>query len=244
MMIPPPPPARWAVAVPGLPLKFSGGDQVFGVIGNPIAHSLSPAIFNALFESQQINAVYVPILLEGGFPEFAAFLDGLLTRQESHGLDFHGFSVTIPHKSNALEYLLRQGGSVEPLASRIGAVNTLKLGFGELPSGYNTDYAGAIDALVHALGTNWRVLHGKSVAVSGGAARPCCRPVRCLGKGDDFQPYRKSPCPCREFPCAYCGLDSSVKLPPMSLSTVPVSVCTRMSTLHPVPDNFRPGGGL
>ena len=190
--------------------------QVYGVIGNPVAHSMSPAIFNALFEALQINAVYVPILLEGGLAEFAGFLDGLRSRQESHGLDFHGFSVTIPHKSNALEYLLRQGGSVEPLASRIGAVNTLKLGFGELPSGYNTDYAGAMDALVHALGTNRHGLHGKSVAVlgAGGAARAIIAGL-CDSRAKVTIYNRtldKARALAEEFHCGYAGLESSTKV--------------------------------
>jgi 3-dehydroquinate dehydratase/shikimate dehydrogenase len=220
--------------------------HVFGVVGNPVAHSMSPAIFNALFEALQINAVYVPILLEGGFPEFGGFLDGLRSRPESHGLDFHGFSVTIPHKSNAIEYLLRQGGSVEPLASRIGAVNTLKLGFGELPSGYNTDYAGAIDALVHALGTNRRGLHGKSVAVlgAGGAARAVVAGL-CDARAKVTiynRTLEKARALAEEFHCAFSGLEPSTKV------TADIIVnCTSMGMYPDVnasplsPDNLQPG---
>jgi 3-dehydroquinate dehydratase / shikimate dehydrogenase len=220
--------------------------QVFGVIGNPVVHSMSPAIFNALFEALQINAVYVPILLEGGFPEFAGFLDGLRSRPESHGLDFHGFSITIPHKSNAIEYLLRQGGSVEPLASRIGAVNTLKLGFGELPSGYNTDYAGAIDALLHALDTKRHGLHGKSVAVlgAGGAARAIVAGM-CDARAKVTIYNRtldKAHALAGEFHCAFSGLEPSTKVSADILVN-----CTSIG-MHPnvnasplSPDNLRPG---
>jgi 3-dehydroquinate dehydratase / shikimate dehydrogenase len=220
--------------------------QVYGIIGNPVAHSMSPAIFNTLFEALQINAVYVPILLEGGFSEFAGFLDGLRSRQESHGLDFHGFSVTIPHKSDALEYLLRQGGSVEPLASRIGAVNTLKLGFGELPSGYNTDYTGALDALVHALGTDRHGLHGKSAAVlgAGGAARAVVAGL-CDARAKVTIYNRtvdKARALAEEFHCAFAGLDSSTKV----VADILVN-CTSIG-MHPnvnasplSPDNLRPG---
>ncbi len=220
--------------------------HVFGVIGNPIAHSMSPAIFNALFEAMQINAIYVPILLEGGFPEFADFLDGLRSRPESQGLDFHGFSVTIPHKSNAIEYLLRQGGSVEPLASRIGAVNTLKLGFGELPSGYNTDYAGAIDALVHALGTNRRGLHGKSVAIlgAGGAARAVVAGL-CDARAKVTiynRTLEKARALAEEFHCAFSGLDPSTKVAAdiiVNCTSIGMSPNVNASPLSP--DNLRPG---
>ncbi len=220
--------------------------QVFGVIGNPVAHSMSPAIFNALFEAQQINAVYVPILLEGGYPEFAAFLDGLRTRQESHGLDFHGFSITIPHQSNAIEYLLRQGGSVEPLASRIGAVNTLKLGFGELPSGYNTDYAGAIDALVHALDTNRRGLHGKSVAVlgAGGAARAVVAGL-CDARATVTiynRTLEKARALAKEFHCAFSGLDPSTKITAdIIVNCTSIGMSPNVNALPLSPDNLRPG---
>lgn len=220
--------------------------QVYGVIGNPVAHSMSPAIFNALFETLQFNAVYVPILMEGGYPEFVGFLDGLRIRQESHGMDFQGFSVTIPHKSNALEYLLRKGGSVEPLASRIGAVNTLKLGFGELPSGFNTDYTGAIDALVYAVGTNRQGLHGKSVAVlgAGGAARAVVAGLRdARAKVTIYnRTLDKARALAEEFHCTFSDLDSYTRI----AADIVVN-CTSIG-MHPnvhasplSPNNLRPG---
>jgi 3-dehydroquinate dehydratase/shikimate dehydrogenase len=220
--------------------------QVYGVIGNPIAHSMSPAIFNALFDAQQINAVYVPILLEGGFPEFADFVDGLRSRPESHGLDFHGFSVTIPHKSNALEFLLRQGGSVEPLASRIGAVNTLKLGYGELPSGFNTDYAGAMDALVHAMQINRHGLHGKSVAVlgAGGAARSIVAGL-CDARAKVTiynRTLEKARALAEEFHCAFAGLDPSTKIAAdIIVNCTSIGMYPNVNALPLSSDNLHPG---
>jgi 3-dehydroquinate dehydratase / shikimate dehydrogenase len=220
--------------------------QVFGVIGNPIVHSMSPAIFNTLFEALQINAVYVPILLEGGFPEFADFLDGLRSRPKSHGLDFHGFSITIPHKSNALEYLLRQGGSVEPLASRIGAVNTLKLGYGELPSGFNTDYAGAMDALVHALQINRHGLHGKSVAVlgAGGAARAIVAGL-CDARAKVTiynRTFEKARALAEEFHCPFAGLDPSTKFAAdIIVNCTSIGMYPNVNVSPLSPDNLRPG---
>lgn len=144
--------------------------EVFGVIGNPIEHSLSPLLFNTCFEKDGINAVYLPFLIEGDTPEFSLFLDQVHTY---HKMGFGGFSVTIPHKTNALNYANRHGDYVEPLAVTIGSVNTLKIGFNGLISAYNTDYAGAMDALTSVIGPQKHRLHQTQVAVigAGGVAR-------------------------------------------------------------------------
>ncbi|MCK5173841.1 MAG: type I 3-dehydroquinate dehydratase, partial [Planctomycetes bacterium] len=72
--------------------------EIFGVIGSPVGHSLSPAIFNASFRAAGLNAVYLPILIEGGGRQFADFMDNIANRP---WLGFGGFSVTIPHKPHA-----------------------------------------------------------------------------------------------------------------------------------------------
>jgi 3-dehydroquinate dehydratase/shikimate dehydrogenase len=144
--------------------------EIFGVIGNPVGHSLSPLLFNACFAQDAVNAVYLPFLTEGESIEFALLMD-LLRR--SSKLGFGGFSVTIPHKTSALDYAKQQGEYIEPLAVVIGSVNTLKIGFNGLISAYNTDYAGAMDALTHVIGEDKHRLHKTSIAVvgAGGAAR-------------------------------------------------------------------------
>jgi 3-dehydroquinate dehydratase/shikimate dehydrogenase len=144
--------------------------EVFGVIGDPIGHSLSPAIFNASFDAVDLDALYLPILVKGEKDAFNEFLDNIVSRNY---LGFGGFSVTIPHKTNALDYVNAAGEFVEPLAENIGAINTLKVGFNGIISGYNTDYSGAMDALMASLGVDKHGLHGLSVAVigAGGAAR-------------------------------------------------------------------------
>ncbi|MCF7956725.1 MAG: type I 3-dehydroquinate dehydratase, partial [Phycisphaerae bacterium] len=121
--------------------------KVYGVIGCPVGHSLSPAIFNACFDEQGVNAVYLPILVKGEKGLFNEFIGNIESRQTG----FSGFSVTIPHKANALDYVEQSGDQLEPLAATIGAVNTLKIGFGGLLSGFNTDYAGAMNALLAAM---------------------------------------------------------------------------------------------
>jgi 3-dehydroquinate dehydratase/shikimate dehydrogenase len=144
--------------------------EIFGVIGSPVAHSLSPAMFNQCFVSNKIDAVFLHFLVRGGKPEFETFLDAV---SERYKVGFGGFSVTMPHKTNALDYSNRQGDYVDNLAEAIGSVNTLKIGFNGLLSAYNTDYAGAMDALANVFGGDRHSLHGKKVAVlgAGGVSR-------------------------------------------------------------------------
>ncbi len=150
--------------------KIKSDSNLFGVIGSPVAHSMSPAVFNASFDALKSNDVYLPILIEGDWTEFERFMLNVLERP---WLDFNGFSVTIPHKHNALEFVRKQGGSIEPLAERIGAANTLTIGPQGKVSAYNTDYAGALNAIATALDINRADLKGTTVAVigAGGVAR-------------------------------------------------------------------------
>lgn len=149
--------------------------ELFGVIADPVGHSLSPAIHNACLAEIGLNGLYLPLLVQGGQKEFDAFLDNILARP---WLDFRGFSVTIPHKHSALEYVRRKGGFIEPLAEKIGATNTLLIGpqsTGHEPrlSAYNTDYAGALDAITQGMGIERGDLWGVPVAVvgAGGVSR-------------------------------------------------------------------------
>ncbi len=191
--------------------------RIYGVVGNPIAHSISPAIFNGLFEAMDINAVYVPILLEGGWAEFSRFFDHVLTAGKSKDPDFHGFSVTIPHKTNALEYLHEHGCYIDPLAARIGAVNTIKIGYGELASGYNTDYTGAIDALVHALNIDRNDLRNRSIAVlgAGGAARAVVAGLTDVRANVTIynRTLDKARILAEEFHCSYAPLEGTRSIP-------------------------------
>lgn len=147
--------------------------RLFGVIGDPVAHSMSPAIFNACFDAAGVDAVYVPLPVTGGADGFAAFMDRIVTGGTGHTADWGGFSVTIPHKTHALNYVRAQGGYIEPGATRIGAVNTLRIEAGGLVSAYNTDRAGAMEAVTSAMGIQPPGLAGRAVAVvgAGGVAR-------------------------------------------------------------------------
>jgi len=161
--------------------------QVYGVIGCPVAHSMSPAILNAAFGETGFDGVYLPFRVEPEYAAFAAFVDGCVVRPWLH---LRGCSVTIPHKQNLLAYVEKRGGCVEPLARRIGAANTLCIEPGQQEDGtdavvsaYNTDYRGAMDALLAGMGCRAEDLSGVSVAVlgAGGAGRAIVAGLRDCG---------------------------------------------------------------
>lgn len=195
--------------------RIDEATEVFGVIGSPVAHSLSPAIFNACFDAHNINAIYLPLLVEGGKEEFYVFVNNVVSRGGGSGtgggLGFGGFSVTLPHKSHARDYVNHVGEFVEPLAENIGAANTLKIGFGGIVSGYNTDYAGAMDALRSVLGTGKHELHKMKVAVvgAGGVARAVVAGLADVGAHITIynRTVAKAEALADEFNCRYAPLD-------------------------------------
>ena len=144
--------------------------QIYGIIGDPVTHSMSPAVHNAGFAAAGVNKIYLPILIQGGRREFNEFMTNVMHRSR---LEFSGFSVTLPHKAHALEYLMEAGEYVEDLAERIGAVNTIVVGVNGRFSGYNTDYAGAMNVIKKVMGAKRHDLHKLKVAVigAGGAGR-------------------------------------------------------------------------
>lgn len=148
--------------------------KVYGVIGHPVGHSLSPHIHNAAFDATGADGVYLLMPIP---PEYEHFKATVLTWLDHAPLHFRGASVTIPHKENLMRFVAEQGGTIEPLAARIGAANTLTVrddgsGGGSLYAS-NTDYAAALDSVCDGLGVARDGLAGKRVAVigAGGAAR-------------------------------------------------------------------------
>jgi 3-dehydroquinate dehydratase/shikimate dehydrogenase len=143
--------------------------KLYGVIGSPVAHSAGPAAHNACFADIGENKLYLPLLVEGGKEEFDCFLRHVLTRS---WLGFRGFSITIPHKENALNFVKESQGFVEPLADKIGAVNTIVIGPDGKLSAYNTDYTAAMDAITSTHGSK---AHLKNLPVAvigaGGVAK-------------------------------------------------------------------------
>ncbi len=128
--------------------------RVYGVIGDPVGHSLSPLLHNTGFVARHVDAVYLPFLVRD--------LRDFLKAVPEFGI--RGFSVTIPHKQSILKYLKE----CDPLAAEIGAVNTVVVRRDGSLFGCNTDYVGILRALEKKL-----VLAGSRVLIfgAGGAAR-------------------------------------------------------------------------
>jgi len=182
--------------------------KVYGVIGSPVAHSISPAIHNTCFAQINANALYLPILLRGDSEQFDRFIDSLRTRP---WLDFAGFSVTIPHKLNALNYVRDKNGYVEPLAEKIGAVNTLLLDPDGETKAYNTDYTGALEAIIAAMNISKQQLKDLPAAVigAGGVARALIAGLTDAGAKLTIynRTVEKAEKLAADFNCAYAGLD-------------------------------------
>lgn len=144
--------------------------RVYGVIGHPVGHSMSPAIHNAGFDAAGHDGVYLPMPIPPEYEHFKATVGSWIDMKE---LDFRGASVTIPHKENLLRFVAERGGVIEPLSRRIGAANTLHVRDDGSLYACNTDYAAALDAVCDAMGITRGQLRGRRVAVigAGGAAR-------------------------------------------------------------------------
>jgi 3-dehydroquinate dehydratase/shikimate dehydrogenase len=135
--------------------KFTAKAKVYAVIGDPVRQSISPAVHNRAFQAKRIDAVYLPYLVAAsGLKDFMGVAENL---------PISGFSVTIPNKQKILRYL----DAVEPLAQRIGAVNTVWKKAGKW-RGTNTDAAGVLGPLSKVVKLNKASV---LVAGNGGAAR-------------------------------------------------------------------------
>jgi len=136
--------------------KISGAARVCAVIGDPIAHSLSPAIHNAAFRSLGMDLMYVPFRVRAN--ELKAAIEGI------RSLGVLGVNVTMPHKTRVVPLL----DAIEKTALQIGAVNTIVRNDGRL-RGYNTDGQAAL-AVLQSLA---RSLRGRRAVIlgAGGAAR-------------------------------------------------------------------------
>ena len=146
--------------------------RVFGIVGWPLGHSLSPLLHNAGFAATDTNAVYVPLpIASHDDPEtsFVSFKATLLDLIHHPRLDFRGCSVTLPHKENLVRLAREQGWGLDEPAAAVGAGNTLVLDEARGIRVLNTD----IPAALAALQTELPDLAGLSVVVlgAGGVAR-------------------------------------------------------------------------
>src|ERR1039457_5562411 len=114
--------------------RLDQATRIFGVAGNPIAHSLSPLMQNTAFRRENVNAVLLPLKVHK--------LADLLTLVRE--LPLAGAAVTMPLKQEVLPYL----ANMDPLTARIGACNTLRTGADGKLYGFNTDVAGVVRQLM------------------------------------------------------------------------------------------------
>ncbi len=136
--------------------SISGKTKVCGLIGDPVEHTMSPAMHNAAFKETGLDYVYVA---------FGVKSDGLGDAIKGmRALNMAGLNVTIPHKVNVIPFI----DKLDPLAEKIGAVNTIVNDDGVL-TGYNTDATGFLQPLLE----KGIEPEGKYIALvgAGGAAR-------------------------------------------------------------------------
>ncbi|MEK6643363.1 MAG: type I 3-dehydroquinate dehydratase [Planctomycetota bacterium] len=154
--------------------------SVFGLIGDPVAHSLSPLVHNASFTSVGVDSVYLPFRVAPGYESFKAFMVEALARP---WLGLGGLSVTIPHKENALRYLAETGATIEPIAKRVGAVNTIIVGQDGKLAGHNTDIPAIAQSACRLLACKESDWPGQRVLIlgAGGVARAAMGAFALLG---------------------------------------------------------------
>ena len=137
-------------------IEIDGKTKICGLIGCPVEHTLSPLIHNTIAIHQGDNLVYVPFHVERDRVEDAI--------KGAYALNLKGLNVTVPHKSAVIPYLKE----LDPLAEKIGAVNTLVRVDGGY-KGYNTDMTG----LKRAMEKENIIIEGRDVILlgAGGASR-------------------------------------------------------------------------
>jgi 3-dehydroquinate dehydratase/shikimate dehydrogenase len=135
--------------------QVDAATRVYGVAGDPVAHSLSPAIMNAAFRRENVNAVYLAL--------HAKTLKDLLTCVRE--IPIHGISVTMPYKQPIVPHL----DNTDSHTTKIGACNTVVRAQDGKLYGFNTDSSGVVRPLERRLST----LEGARILVlgAGGAAR-------------------------------------------------------------------------
>ena len=115
--------------------SISGKTKLCGLIGDPVEHTMSPVMHNVAFREMGIDYLYVPFRVRQ--EELGKAIDGM------RALNMRGLNVTIPHKIAVIQFL----DKLDPLAEKIGAVNTIANDDGVL-TGYNTDASGFLQAVL------------------------------------------------------------------------------------------------
>ncbi|MBU0532819.1 shikimate dehydrogenase [Candidatus Micrarchaeota archaeon] len=165
--------------------------EVYGIVGNPVAHSKSPQMHNAVFKKLEIDAVYVRIT--------AANAQNAMSTAEKLGLK--GFNVTAPFKQDFLEIV----DEIDEDAKAVGAVNTVIRK--DKWIGYNTD----VDGVKQALLSNGVEVRRKKACVigAGGAAKAAAHALMSEGAEVTIanRTQKKAKQLAEELNCRYCSLD-------------------------------------
>lgn len=167
--------------------KINADTKVYGIIGWPIGHSISPQLHNAGFDAIDYDGVYVPMPIAPEYEHFKATMCAML---DDEHFDFRGASVTLPHKSNLLHFAREWGGMdhsasgvsswqvvVDEITEEVGAANTIAVRTDSedrrLLEITNSDVEGLLDSLCQTLAIERVRLGDLNIAIvgAGGAAR-------------------------------------------------------------------------
>lgn len=199
-------------------MKINANTKLYGLIGHPVEHSLSPLIHNYAFNSLNLNCVYTV------FDVLPEKLEEAVKGVKALGI--RGVNVTVPHKEKIIEYL----DVVSEEALKIGAVNTV-VNEGGILKGYNTDVYGFIDSLIEA---GEKIERRKAVVLgAGGASKAVCVALaldgidsiivanRSVERAKDLSEYIK-----KEFkiPCDYCSINEVEEIPEIDMLVNTTSV--------------------
>lgn len=134
--------------------QLDAATRVYGVVGDPVAHSLSPIMLNTAFRRENVNGVYLALHVKS--------MDDLMKCVRD--IPIHGFSVTMPYKEEIVKHLDKS----DPLTAKIGACNTVVCGQEGKLFGFNTDVSG----VVRPLEMRMRLAGARILVLgAGGAAR-------------------------------------------------------------------------
>ena len=209
-------------------LRISGSTGVYAIIGDPIAHTLSPAIHNAAFKSLNMNCVYVPFRVREN--DLARAIEGL------RSVGVLGLNVTMPHKSRVLRLL----DTIDATAKEIGAVNTVVRRNGRF-IGYNTDGEAAVTVLSR-LGS----LSGSKIVIlgAGGAASAIAHQLakaaqsivilnrtRSNGARLAYEITKRKGASCQAYPLGRQSLRRETARGDVLINTLPVSVFPRFGKI-------------
>ena len=160
--------------------QVDAATRVYGVAGDPVAHSLSPIMLNTAFRRENVNAVYLAL--------HARSLSDLLACVRD--IPIHGLSITMPYKEEILKHL----DKTDPLTAKIGACNTVVRSQDGKLYGFNTDVNGVVRPLEVRL-----PLQGAKILVlgAGGAARAAVFGLK--ERGAEVYVFNRTPGPAQNL---------------------------------------------